>query len=270
MHRPPAGPSVSEPAAPGERAAGGVDERAAGAALGERIARACRALHWPNRCAVCRSGTRGAPGRLCEACVLRHAPMRPRCPRCALARSTGGAPCGACLRAPPPWSTAVALADYGYPWDGLLAALKFRAALDLVPALAERLAQRVGGAGSAAVDLVVPVPLAAGRLRERGYNQAALLAAPLAARLRRPCASRALARPRDTAQQMALPRAQRAANVRGVFAVAPGAAVALRGRRIALVDDVLTTGATLGEATRALLGAGAAEVHVWVVARTPE
>jgi ComF family protein len=236
----------------------------------QRAARECPGLRWPNRCAVCRSGTRGAAGRLCEACVLRHAPRGLRCPRCALARSTGGAPCGACLRAPPPWDAAVALADYGYPWDGLLAALKFRAALDLVPALADRLAQRVTDAGSAAVDLVVPVPLSAGRLRERGYNQAALLAERLAARLRRPCAARLLARPRDTAQQLALPRAQREANVRDAFAVAPRAADVLHGRRVALVDDVLTTGATLGEATRALLGAGAAEVRVWVVARTPD
>ena len=269
---------------------------------------------WPNRCAVCRGGTRGVAGRLCADCLRRHAAPCARCPRCALARSTGGLACGACLRAPPPWRAAVALADYGYPWDGLLAALKFRAALDLVPTLAERLAERVastgagtgtevetgtergsfdepdahagagtgvararprprtgcGAKGHAGIELVLPVPLSARRLRERGYNQAALLAARLAARLGLPCEARALVRPGDTAQQHGLPRERRAANVRGAFAVAPRAAGALHGRRVALVDDVMTTGATLAAATHALLDAGAAEVRVWVVARTPE
>jgi len=262
-------------------------------------------LAWPNRCAVCRSGTRGATGRLCDDCLRRHAPPRPRCRRCALAVPAGVVLCGACLRAPPPWSAAIALADYGYPWDGLLAALKFRAALDLVPALGDALAARVplhaphppdperlhppareGSQGPreprkqqdpgrectcpTAVALLLPVPLADVRLRERGYNQAALLAQRLARRLRLPCAPQALRRTRDTGHQLALPREQRAANVRGAFAVAPRTAGVLRGRRVALVDDVMTTGATLAEAARVLLAAGAAEVQAWVVARTPD
>ena len=261
-------------------------------------------LAWPNRCAVCRSGTRGAAGRLCDDCLRRHAPPRPRCCRCALAVPASVALCGACLRAPPPWSAAVALADYGYPWDGLLAALKFRAALDLVPALGDALAARVAlhapdvsdprlhpsqpegspgpcGPGKpqdpgrdrtdpAAVALLMPVPLADARLRERGYNQAALLAQRLARRLQLACAPQALRRTRDTGHQLALPREQRSANVRGAFAVAPRTAEALRGRRVALVDDVMTTGATLAEAARVLLAAGAAEVQAWVVARTPD
>jgi len=83
-------------------------------------------------------------------------------------------------------------------------------------------------------------------------------------------APQALRRTRDTGHQLALPREQRAANVRGAFAVAPRTAGVLRGRRVALVDDVMTTGATLAEAARVLLAAGAAEVQAWVVARTPD
>lgn len=221
----------------------------------------------PNHCAVCRSPTRGTLGRLCEDCVARFAAERPRCRRCALPLPAGPSLCGGCLRSPPPWSAAITVGDYGYPWAGLLAAQKFDAALDLAPALAALLAARVD---ASAVDALVPVPLAARRLRERGYNQAARLAAALARRIERPLRDDWLLRLTDTAPQLGLPRGQRLANLRGAFAAEPLALHALRGRRIALVDDVMTTGATLAESARTLLAAGAAEVQAWVVARTPD
>lgn len=224
---------------------------------------------WPNRCAVCQADGEGRDARLCAACVRRHAAPYPRCRLCALRRPAGVEVCGACLRTPPPWCAAWAAADYGYPWDGLLTALKFHAALDLVPALAARLDAALPAEASADLDAVLSVPLAAARLRERGYNQAALLARAVAARRGLRCEPHALRRIVDTAHQLALPREARAANVRGAFAVEPRHAMALHGRRVALVDDVMTTGATLGEAARTLLAAGAAEVRVWVVARTP-
>lgn len=225
--------------------------------------------HWPNRCAVCHADTTGAAARICADCILRFAPAAVRCPRCALRAGSDSLPCGACLLSAPPWSLAVAACDYGYPWDGLLTALKFRAALDLLPALAALLLARIPDQAAAAVDLLLPVPLATARLRERGYNQAGLLAAQLARRLHRARSADLLLRVTDTPHQIALPRERRAANVRGAFAPAPGARALLQGRHIALIDDVMTTGATCAEVTRVLLLAGAASVQVWAVARTP-
>ena len=231
------------------------------------LARALQAL--PNRCAVCHADSRGSAGRICDACHARFAAFVPRCRQCALPVPGGVAVCGACLRATPPWSLAVAACDYAYPWDGLLAAFKFHDALDLAPALAQQLADAVRAQAPPAVDVLLPVPLADARLRERGYNQAALLAAAVGRRLALRCERDWLLRITDTPHQLALPRERRFANMRGAFAVEPLALPVLRGLRVALLDDVLTTGATAAEITRVLLAAGAASVQVWVVARTP-
>lgn len=221
---------------------------------------------WPNHCAVCHAPTVGTAARVCADCSERFAPRVARCGRCALRVPARAPVCGACLRRPPPWSSAIAACDYGYPWDGLLTSLKFHAALDLVPALAGLLERHLVPE-AATVDLVLPVPLGDRRLRERGYNQAGLLARRLGHRLRLASSPEALLRVNETPPQTALHRDRRAANVLGAFALAPR--VALQGRRIALVDDVMTTGATLGELARLVLDAGAADVKVWVVARTP-
>jgi ComF family protein len=117
--------------------------------------------------------------------------------------------------------------------------------------------------------LLLPVPLSTQRLRERGYNQAWELARRLGHALRCPADSRLLLRVKDTPHQLAFPRAKRAENVRAAFAVEPRRLGELRGRSVTLVDDVMTTGATVAEASRALLQAGASEVDVWVFARTP-
>ena len=184
-----------------------------------------------------------------------------------------GPRCGRCLREPPPWATAIAALDYAYPWDHLLTALKFHDGLDLLPwaaaTLTEALCGHDGSSGVSAAERVLPVPLAGPRLRERGYNQAWELARGVAAARALPASADWLERLIDTPHQLALPRAQRMANMRGAFAVTAAGRDALAGRRVALVDDVLTTGATLTEASRTLLAAGAAQVEVWVLARTP-
>jgi ComF family protein len=118
-------------------------------------------------------------------------------------------------------------------------------------------------------DMLLPVPLAAARLRERGYNQAWEITRRLGRTLRCPAEPHLLLRLRDTPHQLAFPLHRRAANVRGAFAVEPTRLAEVRGRHIALVDDVMTTGATAEEIARALKQAGAAAVAVWVVARTP-
>jgi ComF family protein len=117
---------------------------------------------------------------------------------------------------------------------------------------------------------LLPVPLAPRRLAERGYNQAWELTRRVARTLRLRADASLLLRPVETAHQAELERVQRLANLRGAFMVDPRRRDALAGRRVALVDDVMTTGATAREAARTLLRAGAASVDIWVIARTPD
>ena len=179
----------------------------------------------------------------------------------------GVAECADCVRESPPYRQACAAVDYAFPWARLIGAFKFRGALDLASPLAALLGEAVRRQGALSADLVVPIPLSPERLRERGMNQAWELARRVGATLGVEARSQALLRLVDTAHLAALPRAERGAHIRGAFAQAPGAA--LRGRHVALVDDVMTSGATVAEASRTLLAAGAATVQVWVVARTP-
>ena len=177
--------------------------------------------------------------------------------------------CGACLTAPPPFARALAAVDYDHPWDGLIARFKFHGALDLAPALAQRLLAEFERADAPAPTLLLPVPLSAQRLRERGYNQAWELARRIGPALRCDADPHLLLRIKDTPHQLAFPPAQRAGNVKRAFAIEPRRLAEVRGRSVTLVDDVMTTGATVAEIARVLLQAGASEVAVWVVARTP-
>ena len=220
----------------------------------------------PSLCAVCHGwGT----DRVCDDCVTRFAPPAHRCARCALALHGTAAVCGHCLRDPPPYSGAVAALDYGHPWDGLITRFKFHAALDLAPVLTAHLLQAVQRSSAPHPSLLLPMPLSTQRLGERGYNQAWELARRLGRALHCQADAGLLLRVKDGPHQLAFPRAQRAANVRGAFAVEPLRRSELRDRRVALIDDVMTTGATAAEAARVLLQAGAADVQVWVLARTP-
>ena len=211
---------------------------------------------WPGQCALCRRWCRGGT---CGDCDALHPPdAHPRCALCALRL--------------PPLSRCVAAMDYAFPWDRLLLALKFGEQLEVAPLLAGRLSLALARAGIDAPDLILPVPLSAERLRERGYNQAHEIARRLAwpqgtgevERQSRLCA-RTLLRLRDTPQQARLPLDERRRNLRGAFVVLKP----VRGLRVAIVDDVMTSGATLHEAALALRRAGAADVQAWVVARTP-
>ncbi len=179
--------------------------------------------------------------------------------------------CGACLVKPPPLDHCIAALDYAYPWDLLIQRFKFHQALDLRRALLERLDQALDAAQTLpAPDWLLPVPLSAQRLRERGYNQSWELTRDLARRRQLRCAPDMLLRVRDTRHQIALPTEERAANVRHAFAIDPLRVPALRGAHVALLDDVMTTGATLHELARSLRQAGASSVQAWVLARTPE
>lgn len=201
-------------------------------------------------------------------CLERFAPRQTRCLRCAITVPPGLELCGPCRADPPAFERTVCLADYGFPWDALIAAFKYRDGSDLAGVLARCLA---AGAGDAPLpDLVAPIPLSDARLAERGYDQAWELARRLAGHWQRPALARLLVRRFDLGRQAKSGRRERLANLRGAFAVAPGQAASARSRHVALVDDVLTTGATAQAAARVLLDQGAARVTLWVVARTPD
>ena len=220
----------------------------------------------PSLCAVCHGW---GLQRVCADCIERFATWPARCERCALRVPGDVRLCGACVTDPPPFARTLAAVDYDHPWDGLITHFKFHSALDLAPALTQRLLDAFGRSGTAAPSLLLPVPLSTARLRERGYNQAWELARRLGRALRCETDAHLLLRVKDTPHQLALPPAQRAGNVRAAFAVEPRRLTELRGRHVTIVDDVMTTAATAGELARVLLQAGAAEVSVWVVARTP-
>lgn len=224
--------------------------------------------HWhaPGLCRVCRSW---CPGAICAPCGATCSPRVGRCSQCALPLE-GAARCGECLRDPPPFTQTLCLADYGFPWSGLIAAFKFRSQPELAGLFAAALLERARAEQRPSPDLFIPVPLTRRRLAERGYNQAWELARRLARGSGAAGAAQALERRFDHhAPQAELTRAERLAALRGAFAVAPRKAPPLRDRFVALVDDVMTTGGTARAAAGVLLGAGAARVDLWVVARTP-
>ncbi len=207
---------------------------------------------------------------LCPACRGRlSAVTGPRCRRC-LRSLPGGSEaassCPRCSRGRGGLDRLLAGWHYAPPLDAVLRGLKFGGLAylgrDLAAARAGRLRTEL-----AAADLVVPVPLHWWRQLGRGYNQAAEIARPLARRLGRPCRT-VLSRRRATSRQAELPRSERTANVRRAFVVRRPALA--RGRVCLLVDDVVTTGATLTAAATALRRAGAAAVLAVAAARTPE
>jgi ComF family protein len=210
-------------------------------------------------CFLCRGAAREL---LCDACSadLPRLPLA-LCPRCALA-SPQGAICGRCLARPPQFDATIAALAYAFPADALVQALKFRGELALAPVLAGLLLERVPALRE--VDCVIAVPLSVAGLRKRGYNQAVELARPIAGALRAPLELALCERQRDTAPQVDLPWSERERNVRGAFAVKRS----LEGAAVAVVDDVMTTGATLDEVAATLKRAGAARVVNWVLART--
>jgi ComF family protein len=236
--------------------------------LGASLQTLARSL--PSTCLICRGWH--AHG-LCEACVQRFAPRQPRCASCARLTPLDVPRCGQCLNQASAFRRCITGADYVAPWDRLITAFKFHQQVELAGALARLMHHAVLAAPPLETTqwptLLLPVPLSRERLRERGYNQAWELARRLARWLRVEATPALLRRSRDTAHQVGMTRQQRERNLRDAFWIEPSARPALQGRCVALVDDVLTTGATAHAAALTLTRAGAAGVDVWVVARTP-
>lgn len=221
-----------------------------------------RSRLFPAQCRLCL-----APGcgdlELCPACHADLPWLTHACRRCALALPAQGNSrlCPACLSHPPPLDRCQALFSYQPPVDQWIHALKFNRDLATARLLGQLLAAQPL-AGIPAAASVLPVPLHPGRLRQRGYNQALEIARPLLRHgwpLNR-CDCR---RTKPTQAQSGLPAGDRQRNIRGAFSVRSN----LEGQTILLVDDVMTTGATLNELARALKDAGAREVVAWVIAR---
>ena len=223
-------------------------------------------LLFPPRCVAC--GARGAV--LCDECRRRIQPPRPpRCPRCAAPLPGQGLRCAICAggHGPQALDRLIAASVYTGAARKAILALKFEGQRRAAGPLGELLAAAVREAGER-LDVVVPVPLHHSRLRARGYNQAELLARGCAKLLGVPCRADLLVRKRATPPQVGLSLADRRSNIAGAFAVADWVrGAALAGKRIALLDDVATSGSTLDAAATALRGAGPTAIVGLAVAR---
>ena len=229
--------------------------------LKKRAAQALRGA--ATDCLLC--GSAGAAAPVCGACEQRLERMGAGCAVCARPMPEHGT-CGACLQRPPAFGSATVVFAYRFPLDRLVQRFKYAGDLALGRWLGEALADRVALAPQPRPDVLVVPPLGTGRLRERGFNQALELARVVARRVALPVSRDGVVRVHDTAVQAALPRAARLANLRGAFRCEGD----FRGHDVAVVDDVLTTGATAEAMARALADAGARQVRIWAVARTPE
>ncbi|HCS42290.1 MAG TPA: amidophosphoribosyltransferase [Pseudomonas sp.] len=208
---------------------------------------------------------------ICTACETDLPWLGDQCQTCALPLPAAGLTCGQCLKQPPAFERVAVPWTYSFPIDSLITRFKHSAKWPFGRLLAELLARSLQHRFDEDLDrpdVLVPVPLATKRLRQRGFNQAAMLARWLGSSLDIPCDERLLLRVQDTSAQQELKADARKKNLRNAFALAPDAPI--KGRHLALVDDVLTTGATAQALARLLMDAGAARVDVYCLARTPK
>lgn len=215
---------------------------------------------WPRLCLICAEPSTRA---FCGACAAVLPRCAHACVRCAAALPASAAThtCGECQQAPPAFAATQALFLYRSPISDLVVQLKYAGRLHLARRLGAHFAAAL--APSVVPDFILPVPLHRARLRTRGFNQSLELARPIATHLGVPLLVRGVERIHATRAQAELPRAARAKNVRNAFSLT----VDLTGRRIAIVDDVMTTGETARALSRAVQAAGAAHIEVWVLAR---
>jgi len=211
-------------------------------------------------CVLC--GGMSRDGLWCNACDAAMPYLdAPHCPVCALPTPAGEV-CGHCLAQPPAFSRTTAVFGYGFPLDKLIQGMKYGEQLALAHAFAKNLLQRIDK--SNLPDYVIAMPLHPAKLRERGFNQSLLLAATVTRELKLELLPHVCRRVRDTPPQSALPWKERKKNVRGAFCCD----MDLTGKRVALVDDVLTTGASMNALAEAVQERGAVEIDAWVIART--
>lgn len=227
-------------------------------------------LVFPPRCMACSvllAGPRDEP--FCPACfALIRFVASPLCPCCGIPLSGAGADhlCGDCLLFPPPYSLARSVARYEAVLLDAIHAFKYKGKITTGEILGKMMADHVyPGFNIADYSLIVPVPLHLRRLRERGFNQAVILAGEISKRFSLPMDFLTLKRQGFTEPQVSLGKDQRRINVKGAFIVRDGKKI--EGRKIVLVDDVYTTGSTVKECAHVLMKHKAAEVAVLTLAR---
>lgn len=248
---------------------GPIAQRIAGIALprkcllcGLRCQSSCDQLPQGPFCPACDTAYWNEPRLRCTSCALPLAALRARRP------SSARFVCPSCARVPPPFDATLALADYRPPLDRLALGLKFHSRLAVARAFGKRLARLADDHPACAPrpDVITPMPLAHARLVARGFNQAWEIARPLACTLGVAAEPTLMRRVADTAQQSRLDREARRRNVAAAF----GVSLPVRGLHVGLVDDVMTSGATLEAAARTLKAAGARRVTCFVALRTPQ
>jgi ComF family protein len=213
----------------------------------------------PQDCLLC--GAFSGRTKLCKNCAD-NLPYHPQasCPVCALP-TLDSQVCGYCLKHAPHFTVTCAAFTYAFPLDRLVQSLKYSHNFALVSVLANALTVRA--ASLPLPDALIPMPLHPNRLRQRGFNQAHEIAQHIAGNLHLPVWPHAVTRILDTPPQASLPLKERRKNLRGAFACDNS----IQGKRLAIVDDVMTSGSTLDALSEILLKGGAAEVQCWVVAR---
>lgn len=223
----------------------------------QRLKQAFDRAWLPASCLLCSADSQH--NLLCADCET-DLPAAPSaiCPRCAQP-TTHGERCGACLKESPHFDQTIAVFHYDFPVDRIIHALKYGHQLAVAGWLGDQLAKRTQGIG----EIIIPLPLHALRLRERGFNQSMEIARSLGKCLNLPVDRNSLVRLRATPPQAALPLKERHRNVRGAFECVAD----LSGRHVLLIDDVMTSGATVNECARVLKLHGASQVTVGVAAR---
>lgn len=214
-------------------------------------------------CMLCASYDAGSLG-LCASC-LQDLPWysAAQCPQCGL--NSDGRTCGSCLTASPGFDATSALFTYDFPLDRLLQQYKYREGLQLANTFASLLYQKLSTLPrTSQTDVIIPMPMHEKRLQERGFNQALEIARIVAKESNVPLDCKTCQRVKFTPPQASLPLKERTKNIRGAFKCQHD----LRGLNIAIIDDVMTTGASLDELAKTLKQAGAAHVACWVIART--
>ena len=219
---------------------------------------------FPGICLLCHERI-AAGSEFCDTCEASLPRLHDRCRQCAVPLADASGPqhrCGACQKHPPAFSRVLAPFGYAAPIDRLIQDLKYQQRLDMARLLGGRLADYVVNRNPE-VDVIAPIPLHAKRLRERGYNQSLEIARPMAEQLGLSLDYRSGQRTRATPPQTSLPPKARQRNVRNAFKVS----TSFKGARVAVVDDVMTTGHTVNAFAACLKKAGAKSIEVWVVAR---
>ena len=218
---------------------------------------------FPVTCYLCLDPGQKPALDLCAACEADLSPNEPACPMCAAAVPEFNALCRRCRKLGRAFDAAYAPYHYEFPLPELIHRMKYRGQLPITRILGCVLGKRLADRGVPQVDAIVPVPLHAARERKRGYNQAREIAVFAARELGLPVQDRLARRIRETAEQTGLPAGARRRNLRGAFMVDAGAVPS----RVAIVDDVLTTGATAEALALALRRAGCRRIEVWAIAR---